>query len=110
MVQNCEWVSQYAISMLSSQSMNSARTRRGMLATLPGPRSGSPNCWPGYADGVSAAAGAVSWAVLADPAPDGPALAAVGAGRPAVPARAGPVPRRLRGFLATTPRYPFWAS
>ena len=38
MVQYCEWVSQYAMSMLSSQSMNSARIRRGMLATLPGPR------------------------------------------------------------------------
>ena len=24
-------------------------------------------------------------------------------------AGAGPAPRRLRGFLATTPRYPFWA-
>ena len=47
MVQNCEWVSQYAMSMLSSQSMNSARIRRGMLATLPGPRSGRPNPWPG---------------------------------------------------------------
>ena len=42
-VQNCEWVSQYAISMQSSQSMNSASTRRGMLATLPGPCSGRPN-------------------------------------------------------------------
>jgi hypothetical protein len=43
MVQNCEPVSQYATSMQSSQSMNSASTRRGMLATLPGPRSGRPN-------------------------------------------------------------------
>ena len=43
MVQNCEWVSQYEISMQSSQSMNSASTRRGMLATLPGPCSGRPN-------------------------------------------------------------------
>ena len=47
MVQNCEWVSQYAMSMLSSQSMNSASTRRGMLATDPEPRSGRPNRWPG---------------------------------------------------------------
>ena len=46
-VQNCECVSQYAITMLSSQSMTSARIRRGMLDTEPGPRSGRPNCWPG---------------------------------------------------------------
>src|SRR5262245_49559019 len=110
MVQNCEPVSQYAISMLSSQSMNSAETRRGMLATLPGPRSGRPNRLPGYVSGASAAAGAVSWAVPADAVPAdaglaGPALA----DGPAIPARAGPVPRRLRDFLATTPRYPFWA-
>ncbi len=47
MVQNCEWVNPYAMSMLSSQSMNNARIRRGMLATLPGPRSGRPSPWPG---------------------------------------------------------------
>jgi hypothetical protein len=43
MVQNCECVSQYAISMQSSQSMNRAPTRLIMVATEPGPCSGSPN-------------------------------------------------------------------
>jgi hypothetical protein len=43
MVQNWARVSQYAMTMLSSQSMNSASTRRGMLATLPGPLSGRPS-------------------------------------------------------------------
>ncbi len=47
MVQNCEPVSQYAMTMLSSQSISSASSRRGMLATDPEPRSGRPNRWPG---------------------------------------------------------------
>src|SRR6185437_12561117 len=107
MVQNCEWVSQYAMSMLSSQSMNSATTRRGMLATLPGPWSGRPNPWPGYV-AFPAADGAVSCAVpaavpagpvLAGPVLAGAVPAAAGVGRPDAPDRAGAGPRRLRGFL-----------
>ena len=46
-VQNWLWVSQYAMTMLSSQSISRASTRRGMLATDPGPRSGRPSPWPG---------------------------------------------------------------
>ena len=94
MVQNCEWVSQYAMSMLSSQSMSSASTRRGMLATDPGPllgqaeplaRIGLPG-WP---------RGAVSWVVPAEAA----AGRRVAAGRPGgtSPRRAGAA--AVTGFL-----------
>ena len=91
-VQNCEWSQPDAMSMLSSQSMNSAQRPGGA-------------CWPparaalGQAEALarivslSAAGRAVSCAVPAGVARSGLAAA----------------PGRLRGFLATTPRYPFWA-
>jgi hypothetical protein len=47
MVQNCERVSQYAISMQHSQSMSRAPARLIIVDTDPGPFSGRPNRWPG---------------------------------------------------------------